>query len=168
MKPLVIYLLILLHSFDMNAQEYSERISINFFLLDECRISQNISGEINDIKNTFAQTQFTYACYFPNRSSTTTKIEAFLSTYQIDMPYFVDHSQERMHYLGATVAPQVVVFDEIHEKILYRGRIDNSYVSVGNRRRITTSRDLRDVLTAILNEERIKQKETEAIGCFLN
>lgn len=168
MKALVVSLLIIIQALAVNGQSYSDHISVNFFLLDECRISQNISGEINSVKEAFDQAPFSYACYFSNRSSTMENIEAFVTTYNIDIQYFTDYNKERMHHLGATIAPQVVVYDEVHHTILYRGRIDNSYASIGNRRRVTTSRDLRDALMAILNKEKIKQRETEAIGCFLN
>ena len=42
-----VVLLIILNLEVIHAQEYSDSISVNFFLLDECRISQSISGEIN-------------------------------------------------------------------------------------------------------------------------
>ena len=152
----------------IQSQEYSDSISVNLFLLDECRVSQNISGEINYVYGKFNKTPFHFVCYFPNKSSTSEKIEGFMKDYKLDIPYHTDYTKEQTTFYGATIAPEVVVYDEKNKKLLYRGRIDNSFDKVGSRRRVITSRDLRDVLTAINNNETINEIETSAIGCFIN
>jgi hypothetical protein len=149
-------------------QEYSDSISVNLFLLDECRISQNISGEINYVHDNFSEAPFYFKCYFPNKSSTTEKIKGFMKDYKLDIDYQTDYTREQARFYGATIAPEVVVYDEKNKEVLYRGRIDNSFDKVGSRRRVITSRDLRDALTAILSNEIISEKETSAIGCFIN
>ena len=150
-----------------NHLEYSDSISVNFFLLDECRISQNISGEINYVRKQFDQAPFHFVSYFPNSSSTDEKIKRFLTNFKINIPYFTDYDKTKTRFYGATIAPEVVVYDEKNQQLLYRGRIDNSYDKVGSRRRVVTSRDLRNALNAILKQEEIKEKETQAIGCFI-
>lgn len=152
----------------LTSQTYSDSISVNFFLLDECRISQNISGEINHVSNQFSQETFSYNYYFPNKSSTPEKIETFLKDYKLRSTYHIDYDKVKTEFYGATIAPEVVVYDEKNDKLLYRGRIDNSFDKVGSRRRVITSRDLRDVLAAIVSQQEIETKETQAIGCFIN
>jgi len=168
MKKIIVILIFFLAFNSLKTQEYSDSISINFFLLDECRISQNISGEINYVLNQFDQTDFHFVCYFPNTSSTDEKIKVFLEDYKLNLPYYTDYDKLKTQFYGATIAPEVVVYDEKNQKLLYRGRIDNSYDKIGSRRRVVTSRDLRDVLDSIIKEEEIKVKETQAIGCYLN
>lgn len=167
MKGLYIIVVFFLSMQVLLCQEYSDSISVNLFLLDECRISQNISGEINYVHEKFNQAPFHFVCYFPNKSSTSEKIEDFMEDYKIDIPYHTDYTKEQTRFYGATIAPEVVVYDEKNKEVLYRGRIDNSFDKVGSRRRVITSRDLRDVLIAIVNKELIKEKETSAIGCFI-
>ena len=168
MKSLCFILLLFNGLGSMTAQDYSDSISVNFFLLDECRISQNISGEINKVTELFADETFSFVYYFPNKSSKPAKIEAFLGDYKLRSPYFTDYDKVKAQFYGATIAPEVVVYDEKNQKLLYRGRIDNSYDKVGSRRRVITSRDLRDVLSAIIDQEAIEVVETQAIGCFIN
>lgn len=168
MKALFTIVVFLLAMQTIQSQEYSDSISVNLFLLDECRISQNISGEINYVHENFNEAPFHFVCYFPNKSSTSEKIEGFMEDYKLDIPYQTDYTKEQTRFYGATIAPEVVVYDEKNHKLLYRGRIDNSFDKVGSRRRVITSRDLRDVLTAINNNETIHEKETSAIGCFIN
>ena len=168
MKIALLVFLCCISMASLTAQEYSDSISVNFFLLDECRISQNISGEIIHVRDNFDEETFIYACYFPNKSSTSEKIEVFLEDYNIAIPYYTDYNKVKTEFYGATIAPEVVVYDEKSQQLLYRGRIDNSFDKVGSRRRVVTSRDLREVLAAIKNKEAIKVKETQAIGCFIN
>lgn len=163
-----IILLLLLNLGYLQAQVYSDSISVNFFLLDECRISQNISGEINYVYEHFGQSQFYYNCYFPNPSSTEVKIKAFLEEYNIRIPYFTDYQKVKVQFYGATIAPEVVVYDEKKGQLIYRGRIDNSFDQLGSRRRVVSSYDLRTVLGNILNQEEVPVKETQAVGCFIN
>ncbi len=153
---------------EIAAQEYSDSISVNFFLLDECRISQNISGEINYVYENFQDKRFTFICYFSNFSSKEEKIASFMEMYKIEIPYKTDYFKTKATKYEATVCPEVVVYDEINDQILYRGRIDNSYDKPGSRRRVVTSKDLREALIAIKSNNPIEKSTTQAIGCFIN
>lgn len=72
-----------------------------------------------------------------------------------------------MEALGASVTPEVVVFNESKEKILYKGRIDDSYARVGKRKRVTSTSELKEVLEAIKNDQPIQVSNTTAVGCFI-
>lgn len=163
--------LIILFTIQMSglmAQQYSDSISVNFFLLDECRITQNMTGEINHVFDTYQSDTFHFVGYFPNFSSKPNKIEAFVDHYKLGLPVKTDYYKTKAKRYGASIAPQVVVYDEKFGKLVYRGRIDNSYAAVGSRRRVITSKDLREVLESIRRQEKVAIKETKAIGCFIN
>ncbi len=149
-------------------QSYSDSISVNFFLLDECRISQNITGEINRVYDTYKSEGFIFKAYFPSPTTSLTEMDSFMHQYQLKMDAITDYKHKKLAFYGATIAPQVVVYDEINKEILYTGRIDNSYDKVGSRRRVITSFDLRKALEAISLHVEIETKETQAIGCILN
>lgn len=160
--------ILFLNAGSINAQLYSDSISVNFFLLDECRISQNITSEINYIANHFAQPQFNYHGFFPSTSSTEEKIEKFIADYGLTISCFTDYDKLKTKFYGATVAPEVVVFDEKNQTLIYRGRINNSFAELGRRRRVVTSYDLRTVLEDVLHQRKVKVEETQAIGCYIN
>ena len=67
--------------------------------------------------------------------------------------------------LKATVTPEVVVFE--YGKEVYRGRIDDRYVRIGQRRQTATSNDLERVLADLSKGTRVSQRHTVAVGCFL-
>lgn len=168
MKRIIIVALTILHMSYINAQDYSDSISVNFFLIDECRISQNMTSEINYISDHFNHQQLNYNCYFPSTSSTEEKVKAFKQDYSITIPCFTDHDKRNASFYGATIAPEVVVYDEKNRQLLYRGRINNSFANVGVRRRVVTSYDLRAALESVLNQKEVEIKETQAIGCYIN
>ena len=68
---------------------------------------------------------------------------------------------------GETKLPSKAKYNESKAKILYKGRIDDSYARVGKRRRVTTGTELNDVLEAIKNNQPILTNNTPAVGCFI-
>lgn len=167
-KATIIIAMLFLNNTCVKAQLYSDSISINFFLIDECRISENMTSEINYLKGHFDSPQFNYHCYFPSQSSTEKKISKFVKNYNINISCDTDHDKLKTKFYGATVAPEVVVYDEKNQKLIYRGRINNSFAEVGKRRHIISSYDLRIVLEDVLNQKKVNVVETQAIGCYIN
>jgi hypothetical protein len=78
----------------------------------------------------------------------------------------LDREQALARTLGATKVPEVVVVSP-HGQVLYRGRIDDSYVELGKRRSEPTQRDLRNALDAILAGRPVPVAETPVVGCFM-
>ena len=70
--------------------------------------------------------------------------------------------------MGATVTPEIVVYNHTQEVILYKGRIDNTYFRVGKKRTITTTSELEQVLDAIQKGASIPDLDAPAVGCFIN
>ena len=67
---------------------------------------------------------------------------------------------------GATVTPEAVVFDAA-QRMIYRGRIDDRFVSFGVARRAPRTRDLHDRLRRIVAGESLAFSETRAVGCYI-
>ena len=127
-----------------------------------------MTAEINRLYEAFHGDTFQFKAYFPNFSSKPQKIEAFRKKFNLQLDCKTDYFKTKAKKFGATVVPEVVVFDEENDRILYRGRIDNSYEKIGTRRRIITRRDLFEVLTAIRLPAIIEKPEVPAVGCFIN
>jgi hypothetical protein len=64
------------------------------------------------------------------------------------------------------MAPEVAVLGP-DGKVLYRGRIDDLYVTYGKRRPAPTQHDLRDALDALLAGKAIAAPTAKVIGCYL-
>ena len=153
---------------DISTSSYSDSITVYIFLLDECVICQNYMPELNRLYKEYGSDQIQFKGLFPNSSSRRKAISAYANKYDVGFDLKTDHYHRMTDKLNAKVTPEVVVYEERHEVVLYQGRIDNSFVRIGQRRRVITAHELADALQAITNDETIKLNKTDAVGCFIN
>jgi len=66
----------------------------------------------------------------------------------------------------ATITPAAAVIDS-SGAVRYRGRIDDLYPALGQRRRVATTHDLADAVEAVVSGRVVAHPETEAVGCFI-
>lgn len=160
--------ILLISAYSAHAQNTtkSEKPILYIFLSDECIITQYYITTLNQVSEEYGQ-NIDMVAIFPNFSSKPDKIDAFYDKYKLNIPYKTDYYKELSKNLGATVTPEVFLLDP-NGQIVYQGRIDNSYVAIGKRRRVVTNHDLSDALSDLLQEQEIKIPQTEAIGCFIN
>lgn len=151
-----------------NTSLYSDSISVIFFMLDECRICQYYGPEFQEYANTYIDDQISFVGYFPNFSSKKKSIAQFKEKYNIPFDLKTDYYKTQSKKFEAEVLPTVVVYDEIHEVVLYSGRIDDRYHKVGQQKRVISSYDLKNALDSIVAGEPITVKKTQPIGCFIN
>lgn len=78
----------------------------------------------------------------------------------------VDRDRQLIRELGPKVTPEVVVVDR-NRAIQYRGRIDDRYPSIGKKRQVVTSNDLRDALTSLAAGRSVAVTQTKAVGCSI-
>ncbi len=147
-------------------QDNTSKPILYLFLSDECVITQFYVPTLNDISAKYGD-EVDMVAIFPNFSSKPKKIEAFYDKYQLTIPHKTDYYKELSRSLGATVTPEAILLDTVG-KIRYQGRIDNSYVQIGKRRRVTSTQELSDALSSLISDIKIEIPQTEAIGCFIN
>ena len=145
-----------------------DSITVYIFLHESCRISQYYTLPLIELHDEFANKHTQFVGIFPNTSSKIDNIEAFKVKYNIPFDLQTDYDKVKTEQFGATVTPEVIVYNETQQQILYKGRIDDAYARVGKRRQVTSTSELKDALTAIANNRPIKVTETEAIGCFIS
>lgn len=78
----------------------------------------------------------------------------------------VDRDRHLIHELTPKVTPEVVVVDR-NRAIQYRGRIDDRYPSIGKKRQVVTSHDLRDALASLAAGRKVAVPQTKAVGCSI-
>lgn len=142
-------------------------VAVYFFLAEDCVICQQYTPYLNQLYAKYAGPQVEMVGYFPNQFSKKQTIAAFQQKYEVQMPLKTDFFQTKMEQFGVRVTPEVVVFDPVNERVLYQGRIDNTFYQLGRRRTITTSYDLEEALKAILTGEEVANPKTQPVGCFI-
>jgi peroxiredoxin len=146
----------------------SDSITVYVFLLESCQICQNQTAELNNIHQKYTESGIKFIGIFPNNEfSTQEGIDSFQTKYQLKFPLKFDPYQVIAMQYQATITPEVVVIRDADQKILYRGKIDNSYERVGIRRSVITEFYLKDALNQILDNKEIIIPQTTAVGCFI-
>lgn len=149
------------------SEPFSDSLSIYLFLLDDCPICIKYTPEINSIYDDYGD-EIGFVGYFPNFSSKPEKINAYRETYGIEFDLKTDYYKLQAKKWKAKVTPEVVLYNHTTKTVLYRGRIDNSFVRLGKRRNVVTERDLRDAITATLDGREIAQPYVVPVGCYIN
>lgn len=172
MKPQTIALLLLLICANYSSsatpnENYEDSISVYIFMHEACIISQHYTLQLGQMHEQYANQHLQFVGLFPDFSSKPNKIRAFQEKYSIPFELRQDYFHVKKELLGAEVMPEVIVYNETQQIILYKGRIDNTYARVGKKRRVTTTAELKDVLEAITHDRPIPIANTQAIGCFI-
>lgn len=146
-----------------------DSLTVYIFLHDDCVISQFYTPELARLYETYRSKKVGFIGYFPNFSSKPEKIKAFGEIYHIAFPLKQDYYKDWTRKFEIKVTPEVAVWDHRSGRLIYRGRIDDSYVRVGKRRLHPQNHDLEDSIKGwLLNENPEHMVQTQAIGCFIN
>jgi hypothetical protein len=132
----------------------------------ECPISNRYAPEVRRLHEKFAAQGVEFSLVYPNPMEPVTAIRRHLKDYGYPMRALRDPRQELAKVAGATITPEAAVFDT-RGRVLYRGRIDDRYVSLGVERPVATRRDLDEALTDIVAGKAPRQAATQAVGCYI-
>ncbi len=146
-----------------------DSLTVYVFLLDECLISQYFTPELTRLYDTYQEKHVGFIGYFPNAISSPERITDFGREYHLSFPLEGDYDKTWVEKFNITVTPEVAVWDHRSDRLIYRGRIDDSYVRVGKRKLHPQHHDLEDMIESWIDGRVPEQlTETQAIGCFIN
>lgn len=140
--------------------------SVLVFLSPECPICQKYTLTLNQIEKEFLARGIKFYGIVTGVNFKTRDINRFANKYGITMPILLDPAYALTKSVAATVTPEVMLFNA-DGVLLYDGKVDNWYESIGSRRTVITEFYLKDALTGFLNGTEIKVKRTTPVGCFI-
>lgn len=142
-------------------------VNVLVFVTVDCPISNRYAPEIGriaaDYKAKHVQTFLVYADSSLTAASVRTHVSEFHAG--VPLPAIIDTGLALTTAADATVTPEAFVYNQSGP--VYRGRIDDLYVSIGQMRREPTRRDLRLSLDAVLAGRPVPVAKTQAVGCFI-
>lgn len=150
--------------FSSFSPEKSVRLYI--FMEESCKICQYYSPELIKLYEHYGD-QVEFIGLFPNPGSNGVSMEKYRNDFRIPFKLEKDLGQLLTGKFGATITPEVFLVDIKKDKVLYSGRIDNSYVRVGKRRTVITSHDLQNALEELSKTGRVTQESKPSVGCFI-
>ncbi|MDC3253130.1 redoxin domain-containing protein [Crocinitomicaceae bacterium] len=170
MKLVVVLLLPFLLAFGAPSNEApiavgKSSVEILFFVSEKCPICQYYTAKINQVVADYPEYKVTLV--FPNDLSNPETMETFKKKYKLTANMKLDRDHTLVQQFGATVTPEVVVFNSNTETIHYQGRIDDNYYRVGKRRTVVKTNDLINALNALQIKKDITTAKTTPVGCFI-
>lgn len=154
-------------SFDLHPKVES-KYTVYFFLLDECKICREYGPELKRYSEEYQSENIEFIGVFPNFSSKKENIQKYKTEFNLEFELKTDYFKKLANKFGATVLPEVFIYDQTSDVVVYSGRIDDRYVTIGKRKRVIKNFDLEKALKHIFRDQEILIKRTEAIGCFIN
>ena len=136
------------------------------FIRTDCPLSNRYAPEVRRLDNKFAKSGVRFWLIYPDPEESADVIRNHIKAYEYRLSVLRDPEHKLVKITGAQVTPEAAVFLP-GGRMVYRGRIDDRYVALGKARPAPTTRDLEQVLEAILEGRQITNKTTAAIGCII-
>ena len=147
-------------------QVKTDSFTVYYFLLEDCKISQAYTNRIAELYATYHCDSIGFVALFPNSISNDSTVLEFYQKYELPMLATKQAAYERAQQFAIKVTPEVVVYNESRQQIVYQGRIDNLFERIGQRRKVVNSHDLANALQQIQRGETIVVSRTKPVGCF--
>jgi hypothetical protein len=136
------------------------------FTSTECPISNRYAPVVQRLHKEFTSKGVRFWLVYPNPSDSPQAIRRHLQAFGYPVAALRDPDLALAKFVNATVTPEAAVYDRMGRAV-YRGRIDDRYVSIGLERPAPTRHDLAEALSATLAGRPPEPATTQAVGCFI-
>ena len=140
------------------------RAIVLIFIRTDCPISNRYAPEIQRIQKEFSSKGIEFWLVYPSEGSETIRKHAVEYGYTCGV--LPDPHHEWVKLAGVKTTPEAAIFTSL-KKLVYRGRIDNRYISFGKARGQPTTHDLEAALKALVEGRPIPPAKGPAIGCAI-
>jgi hypothetical protein len=140
--------------------------TVLLFVRSDCPISNRYAPEVRRIWGDFAERGVSFHLVYADPAEPVATIRRATEDFAYPFPARRDPEQRMVARVGATVTPEVAVFDAAG-RLVYRGRIDDRWASLGRPRAAPARRDLVEVLEALVAGESLVPRTTRAVGCYI-
>lgn len=163
------------YGFDLQGQPVRQlagpgtRVVVLIFGATDCAICNRYVPEIERLSRKFSGQGARLWWVFPNPNDTVAVIAQHVREFAITEPALADSRHITVHLAGATITPEAVVFrvegSALHE--IYRGRIDDRYLTFGQERPQANRHDLEEAITAALAGKPVATPGGPPVGCWI-
>ncbi len=142
-----------------------QKATVLLFTRTDCPISNRYAPEVKALAERYSARGIEFVLVYPEPGIREADMERHRREYGYPAPGVLDPDGRYVGAARVKVTPEAAVFHQ--GKLVYRGRIDDRYVSWGTARAEPTRRDLAEVLDAITEGRRVAFRDTRAIGCAI-
>ena len=150
---------------EMRISAPGAKATVLFFITVDCPIANRFAPEITRIVRDYKSKGFAFARVYPEKVLSAQGVRQHGSEFGLSgIPAIIDDK----HYLVGKIRPKVTPEAAVigaDGRLLYRGRIDASYMDHGRFTDQPERRDLREALNDILAKRPVRLKNVPAVGC---
>jgi len=158
---------------DLNGQPVGElggpgiRLVVLIFAASDCPISNRYVPEIARLNAEFASRGVRVWWVFPNASDTAQIVAKHNRDFAIEEDTLLDPQQNLVRFAHVGITPEAAVFAVRNGSLgeLYRGRIDDRYLAIGQERPHPSHHDLEAAIDAALAGRAIPHPGGPPVGC---
>lgn len=136
------------------------------FIAHDCPISNTYAPEVGRICKEYARRGIAPYIVYTEREITAKDARKHAADYSYPCPALLDPQRKLVRYTGARMTPEAVLLSA-GAKVIYRGRIDDTYIDFGKRRDAPTTHDLRNAIDALLANKPVSPAKTTVVGCWI-
>jgi len=151
---------------DPLAASPSTNATVLLFVSSECPYSNRSAPEIQRVMARFQPNGVRFWLVYPSSIETPEIIRLHLKEFGYPDIALRDPDHALVKIAGPKVTPEATVFDK-RGALVYHGRIDDRFVSLGKERPAPRKHDLEDALTATLAGKPVATPTTQAFGCYI-
>ena len=160
---------------DLHGQPVSQlagqevRVVVLFFAATDCPISNRYVPEIQRLSQQYSTQGTRFWWVYPNAEDTAQAVADHNRSYSITGDAILDVNQNLVHLAHATVTPEAAVFvvESSGLREVYRGRVDDRYLSLGQERPRAECHDLEMAIAAALAGKPAPQPGGPPVGCSI-
>jgi hypothetical protein len=150
-----------------SAAESQAKATVWLFIAHDCPISNGYAPEIRRIVEAYAPCGVCVNLVYAESGLDLAALRQHARDHDFHAALFYEDGSRLPRVFGVTTTPEAAVVDA-KGRMVYRGRIDDRFVSLGHERSEVSVHDLRDALDAILLGRPVATPRTHAIGCALS
>ncbi|MDB6053060.1 MAG: hypothetical protein JWN25_583 [Verrucomicrobiales bacterium] len=154
------------HKNPVHPFSHSNKATVMVFIATECPVSNKSAPEISRLYSKFKDSDIAFYLVYPNIDDIPEMIQSHTKDYGYSMPALYDPQHKLVGPAKVRVTPEAAVFSSTGI-LLYHGRIDDRFPSLGVTRPQSTVHDLENILIAVVENKNITPSETKAIGCYI-
>lgn len=145
------------------------RAVVLFFTASDCPIANRTIPEIERLGREFSSQGVYFWWVYPNPEDTASVVRRHQQEFQIRPAAVLDTEQRLTALARATITPEAAILlpDGATWREVYRGRIDNRYLSLGQERPAATRHDLEDALRAVIAGRPASAPAGPPVGCSI-
>jgi hypothetical protein len=145
------------------------RVVVLVFAASDCPISNRYVPEIARLNREFKEQGVRIWWVFPNPEDNSSTVAQHNHAFAVNEPTVLDTQQYLVHLARVTVTPEAAVFNSDGETLreVYRGRIDDRYLSIGQERPQPQRRELEAAISATLAGKPVPHPAGAPVGCSI-